>query len=63
MKQHFQRVITSIPTLAPGLALAHPGHGVVEGWAHWFTPEHVLPGLAVVAALVFFLGRKKDREE
>ena len=44
----------------PGLALAHPGHGGLEGWAHWFTPEHVLPALIAVGVLLFVLGRKKE---
>ncbi len=52
---------------ACGLALfstlvqAHPGHGVVEGWAHYLTPEHVLPALVAVGVLLYVLGRKKDR--
>jgi hypothetical protein len=34
---------------------------VVDGWAHWFTPEHVLPGLVAVGLLVT-LARGKGRE-
>ncbi len=63
MKTLLNRLMIAVFSSLPLLALAHPGHGVVEGWAHWFTPDHVLPGLAVVAALAYLLGRKKDREE
>jgi hydrogenase/urease accessory protein HupE len=62
MKQLFNRLsllgLASIPTAA----LAHPGHGMIEGWAHYFTPEHVLPALVAVGILVYFLRRKKNRE-
>jgi hypothetical protein len=34
---------------------------VVDGWAHWFAPEHVLPGLVAVGLLVT-LARGKGRE-
>ena len=44
----FKRIAAAVPAALPALALAHPGHGVVDGWAHWFTPEHLLPGLVAV---------------
>ena len=45
----------------PTLVQAHPGHGIVEGWAHYLTPEHVLPALVAVGVLLFVLWRRKDR--
>jgi hydrogenase/urease accessory protein HupE len=56
------RFAISLLSALPALAQAHPGHSVVEGWAHWFTPDHVLPALVAVGVLVYFLRRKKDRE-
>lgn len=51
---------TSTALFMPALAEAHPGHGGLEGWAHWFTPEHVLPALIAVGVLLFVFGRRKD---
>ena len=62
MKTLLNRLLVAAFYVSPALAQAHPGHGVVEGWAHWFTPEHVLPALIAVGVLVYFLGRKKDSE-
>lgn len=62
MKTSLNRLIIAVFSSLPLLALAHPGHGLVEGWAHWFTPDHVLPALIAIGGLVYFLGRKKDRE-
>ena len=60
----FTRLAAALTAASPALALAlaHPGHGVVDGWAHWFTPEHVLPGLVAVGLLVYLLARGKGRE-
>ena len=57
-----RRLVIILLSALPALAQAHPGHGVVEGWAHWFTPDHVLPALVAVGVLVYFLRRRKDRE-
>ena len=58
----FTRLAAALTAASPALALAHHGHGVVDGWAHWFTPEHVLPGLVAVGLLVYLLARGKGRE-
>ena len=58
----FKRIAAAVPAASPALALAHPGHGVVDGWAHWFTPEHVLPDLVAVGLRVYLLARGKGRE-
>lgn len=62
MKSLLNRLLVAAIAISPALVHAHPGHGVIEGWAHWFTPEHVLPALIAVGMLVYFLDRKKDRE-
>ena len=49
-------------TLSPALALAHPGHGLIDGWAHYLNPEHALPAIAVVAVVVYLIWRKKERQ-
>ena len=58
----FKRIAAAVPAASPALALAHSGHGVVDGWAHWFTPEHLLPGLVAVGLLVYLVARGKGRE-
>lgn len=62
MRTLFTRIAAAVLAVSPALALAHPGHGVVDGWAHWFTPEHVLPGLVAVGLLVSLVRRGKERE-
>lgn len=62
MKQRFNRLSLLSLSMLSSAALAHPGHGIVDGWAHYFTPEHVLPILVTVGVLVYFLRRKKDHE-
>jgi hypothetical protein len=61
MKSLFNRLSLTALALSPATVLAHPGHGIVEGWAHFFTPDHVLPVLAIVGVLVYFVVRKRDR--
>ena len=58
----FKRIAAAVPAASPALSFAYPGHGVVDGWAHWFTPDHVLPGLVAVGLLVYLLARGKGRE-
>jgi len=58
----FTRLAAALTAASPALALAHPGHGAVDGWAHWFTPEHLLPGLVAVGLLVYLVARGKGRE-
>ncbi len=62
MNTLFNRLAIAVFSGIPALAGAHPGHGVVEGWAHWFGPEHVLPALIGVGVLLVIFSRKKDRE-
>jgi hypothetical protein len=62
MQTMSHRLVIVLLSALPALAQAHPGHSVVEGWAHWFTPDHVLPALVAVGILVYFLVRRKDRE-
>ena len=61
MKTQINALSSFVLALVSPLAVAHPGHGIVEGWAHYLTPEHVLPALVAVGVLFFVLGRKKDR--
>lgn len=42
----------------PGLVLAHPGHGALEGHFHGWGLEHVLL-FAVIFAVLAFAVRKK----
>ena len=53
MKTSLNRLVIAVFSSLPLLALAHPGHGLVEGWAHWFTPDHVLPALIAIGGLVY----------
>jgi hydrogenase/urease accessory protein HupE len=62
MQTMSHRLVIVLLSALPALAQAHPGHSVVDGWAHWFTPDHVLPALVAVGILVYFLVRRKDRE-
>ena len=62
MNTRLNLLFASLLCIFPLLVQAHSGHSVVEGWAHWFTPEHVLPALIAVVVLVCFFMRKKDRE-
>ena len=44
--------------LASGEALAHPGHGAVDGHFHGWGPEHMLL-FAVVFLVLAFAARRK----
>ncbi len=53
------KTLFSLITLLPTLALAHEGHGM-EGSAHWHATDTLgFVGVAVVAVLVWFIGKGK----
>lgn len=47
--------------LATTGAYAHPGHGLLENWAHVLEPEHVLPVLVIIALLIYAVIKRKSR--
>lgn len=50
-------------TLAPAVALAHPGHGTTEpqSWAHYLTEPVHIAGVAAIAAIAILLERARSR--
>lgn len=61
-----KKIIASLATLTPLLALAHPGHGETDGYTiiHYFTsPQHVLVTLAAVAVTGVFIAWEKKRKQ
>ena len=44
----------------PATALAHPGHGVLDGFAHLFEAEHILPAIVAAGLVAYLLVRRKD---
>lgn len=67
-KNHFymKKIIASLATLTPLLALAHPGHGESEGYTiiHYFSePQHALVTLGVVVVTGIFIVWEKKRKQ
>lgn len=61
-----KKMIASLATLTPLLALAHPGHGDTDGYTiiHYFTtPQHVLVTLAAIAVTAVFVAWEKRRKQ
>lgn len=44
----------------PTTALAHPGHGVLDGLAHLFEAEHIVPAIVAAGLVAYLLMRRKD---
>ena len=62
MQKPSRLALIATASLLPAAASAHPGHGIVDGLAHYLTPDHLLPVLVAVAVGVFlWRRRKRDR--
>ena len=62
MKRFFQFITALMLMLAPAFAFAHPGHGDHGGFTitHYFTePEHIALLVLIIAAIVYFVVRRK----
>lgn len=61
-----KKIIASLVTLTPLLALAHPGHGESEGYTiiHYFSePQHALVTLGVVVVTGIFIAWEKRSKQ
>jgi len=61
-----KKIIASLATLTPLLALAHPGHGESEGYTiiHYFSePQHALVTLGVVVVTGIFIAWEKRSKQ
>lgn len=61
-----KKVIASLATLTPLIALAHPGHGETGGYTiiHYFSePQHALVTLGVVVLTTVFVVRERRKKQ